>query len=201
MVDGSAIPTFHESDDEEGERDYIRELKTWLPSQPQDAWLMVVKNMNWDSMDSLLDFMVADPDCDIAIAAMIFWATDPGYHLANWKRSSAGAKRIARILANIERGSYGRSELALNRLELLDNVQGYAEPSGCSVACVRRRHSGSHGRCSGHSSAESLGSPEAATQPNGISTKLSTVLAARAFIVRRPNGATPTRAIFGFDTI
>ena len=129
MAETSAIPILYETyeDGSQGERTYLGEIKAWLPSQPQGTWLMVLKNMNWDSMDSLMQFMIDDPDCDIAIAAYIFWACDPGWHVANEGTSSGGAARIARIAANVDRGFYRRSELALNRFEVLHNVHAYAE--------------------------------------------------------------------------
>jgi hypothetical protein len=127
MAEASTIPILYETnpDGTQGERDCGSELKAWLPGQPQDAWFMVVKNMNWDSMDSLTDFMIDDPNCDIAIIAYIFWACDPGWHVVN-ENSWGGEKRIVRIAANVDKGFYRRSEFALNRFEVLDEVHGYA---------------------------------------------------------------------------
>ena len=127
MAEVSAIPILYETYDDgsQGERNYCGELTAWLRWQPQDAWFMVVKNMNWDSMDSLTDFMIDDRDCDIAIIASIFWACEPGWHVANEERSSD--TRIARIVANVDRGFYRRSELALNRFEVLHNVHAYSD--------------------------------------------------------------------------
>jgi Domain of unknown function (DUF4274) len=126
MAETSTIPILYETyeDGSQGERAYLGEIKAWLPSQPQGTWLMVLKNMNWDSMDSLMQFMIDDSDCDIAIAAYIFWACDPGWHVAN---EGTFSERIARIAANVGRGFYRRSELALNRFEVLHNVHAYAE--------------------------------------------------------------------------
>jgi hypothetical protein len=129
MAETSTIPVLYETyeDGSQGERAYVREIKAWLSSQPQDAWLMVLKNINWHWMDSLIDFMIDDPDCDIAIAAYIFWACDPAWHVANEGTLTEGAARIARIAANVGRGFYRRNELALNRFEVLHNVHAYAE--------------------------------------------------------------------------
>jgi hypothetical protein len=127
MAEVSAIAILYETldDGSQGERTYSGELKAWLPRQPQDAWFMVVKNMNWDSMDSLTDFMIDDRDCDIAIIASIFWAFWPGWHVAN--EGSSNEARIARIVANVDRGFYRRSELALNRFEVLYSVHDYSD--------------------------------------------------------------------------
>jgi hypothetical protein len=128
MAEVSAIPILYETYDDEsqGERAHCGELTAWLRWQPQDAWFMVVKNMNWDSMGSLTDFMIDDRDCDIAIIAFIFWACEPEWHVAN-ERYWDAAGRIARIVANVDRGFYRRSELALNRFEVLHNVHAYLD--------------------------------------------------------------------------
>ena len=46
--------------DYEPERDYIRELKTYLFNQPQDAWLLFALTMNWDVTDSIAEEMVTN---------------------------------------------------------------------------------------------------------------------------------------------
>jgi hypothetical protein len=123
MAGHSAIPTFYENDDTDGIRDHLRELKTWLPSQPQDAWFMVVKN---DTSDAIYDFMIDDPQCDIAIIARIFWKCAPSYYVANPDDPYGNGATFRRILARIESGCYRRREFALNRFELIDEVQHYA---------------------------------------------------------------------------
>ena len=156
---------------------------------------MVVKNMNWDSMDSLTDFMIDDRDCDIAIIASIFWACEPGWHVANEERSSD--TRIARIVANVDRGFYRRSELALNRFEVLHNVHAYSD------AVRARRFTQQPPRITlprvllGPFVGREPAMAAATRQPKGTWTRLSTGSAARTCIGHRPRGATPTKATTG----
>ena len=123
MAEHSAIPIFYEQDIPDGERDWGRELQTWLATQPQDTWLMFARN---DMAELLTKCAVDNPDCDIAIIALTFWNNEPAWQIANTGQPAEGKAVIERILANLARGYYRRRELALNRLELLDNVQAYA---------------------------------------------------------------------------
>jgi hypothetical protein len=137
MSEQSAIPVFTECDIPDGERDYQRELKTWLPAQPQDTWLMFVRN---DAAEGLTDCMIDNPDCDIAIIALMFWSNNPAWHIANPGKPAEGKAENKRILANLARGYYRRRAFALNRFELLDFVQDYARALQTLRASGRSPH-------------------------------------------------------------
>ncbi|MBA2398322.1 MAG: hypothetical protein H0V72_06435 [Bradyrhizobium sp.] len=70
--------------------------------------------------------MIDDPDCDIAIAAWIFWACEPGWYAGD-SEFKGDLGHLQSITANIDRGFYRRSELALNRFEVLHSVHHYAD--------------------------------------------------------------------------
>jgi hypothetical protein len=70
--------------------------------------------------------MIDDPDCDIAIAAWIFWACEPGWYVGD-SEFKGDLGHLQSITANIDRGFYRRSELALNRFEVLHSVHHYAD--------------------------------------------------------------------------
>lgn len=134
MAETSTIPVIYVSyKDGSRERDHQAEIEAWLPSQPQGTRLMFLKNMVWDGMERLVQRLIEDPDCDIAIAAYIFWACQPGYNVANaFDVANEGGFRgdeglLQSIAANIDRGFYRRSELALNRFEVLHSVHDYAD--------------------------------------------------------------------------
>jgi hypothetical protein len=140
MAETSTIPVIYVTyKDGSRERDYPAEIKAWLPSQPQGTRLMYLKNMIWDGMESMVQRLIEDPDCDIAIAAYIFWACQPGFTVANENEFKGhqelrqdglpleDGSLLQRIATNIERGFYRRSELALNRFELLHSVHDYAD--------------------------------------------------------------------------
>lgn len=130
MAETSTIPVIYETNVDGswcGLRDYRAEIEAWLPSQPQGTWLMFLKNSVWDGGEALRMRMIDDPDCDIAIAAWIFWACQPGWHVANESDFKGDEHHIRSIVANIDRGFYRRSELTLNRFEVLHSVHEYVD--------------------------------------------------------------------------
>jgi hypothetical protein len=142
MAETSTIPIIYETNmdgSQSSERDYQAEIEAWLPSQPEGTRLMFLKNMIWDGMARLVHRLIEDPDCDIAIAAYIFWAHQPGFYVANENefrghqelrqdgRPLEDGPLLQRIATNIDRGFYRRSELALNRFEVLHSVHLYAD--------------------------------------------------------------------------
>jgi nitrate reductase assembly molybdenum cofactor insertion protein NarJ len=138
MHEGSAIPLFWEwQDGDNGEREYGRELSAWFATQPQAARLLTLKQINWDSMDQLTTMVIDDPDSDIATIAWVFWHLEPSYHIANPDSGLEGGRAIARILGGLAQDHYPRNTLALDRLELLDHVQLYAEALAAQRAAGR----------------------------------------------------------------
>ena len=142
MAETSTIPVIYEGPYADGSRvrDYQAEIEAWLPSQPQGTRLMFLKNMIWDGMQRLVQRLIEDPDCDIAIVAYIFWACHPGFTVANENANEFKGHQelredglpledgplLQRIATNIDRGFYSRSELSLNRFEVLHSVHHYA---------------------------------------------------------------------------
>jgi hypothetical protein len=116
-------------------RDYRAEIEAWLPTQPQGTWLMFLKNTSWDGNEALRQRMIDDPDCDIAIAAWIFWACEPGSYVSDGT-FRGDLHHLQNIVTNIDKGFYRRSELSLNRFEVLHSVHHYAD------AVRGRRHPG-----------------------------------------------------------
>jgi len=62
--------------DEYGERDYASEMVDWLSDKPQDVWADVAPDLNWDSAEHVLQWMVEQERCDLAVVSWIFWGTD-----------------------------------------------------------------------------------------------------------------------------
>jgi hypothetical protein len=142
MAEKSTIPVIYEATNDGSRlRDHQAEIEAWLPSQPQGTRLMFLKHMIWDGMARLVQRLIEDPDCDIAIAAYIFWACHPGFIVADEKQGEFKGHQdlrpdglphedgplLQRIATNINRGFYRRSELALNRFEVLHSVHLYAD--------------------------------------------------------------------------
>jgi len=102
-------------------------LANWLKAQPQDVWLMFVKQMNHDFTTPVVKSVMLDnPDCDFAIIARFFWELDPGYGIETREDWAAGSELIELILSNLDRGYYQTSELGFNRLEIVFEIQAFA---------------------------------------------------------------------------
>ena len=142
MAETSTIPVIRYSYmDGSTERGYSAEIEAWLPSQPQGTRLMYLKHMIWDGMESMVQRLVEDPDCDIAVVAYIFWACQPGFTVAHEKTGEFKGPQelredglphedgpfLQRIATNIDRGFYRRSELSLNRFDVLNSVHDYGD--------------------------------------------------------------------------
>jgi hypothetical protein len=105
-------------DDNPEDRNFADDFWSWLKDQPQDAWLLWARTANWDNAEGIFRNMVDDPCCDRALAAWIFW------HASNGERiDPADAGLVGTILRNLARGHYARSELYLDRYELVHPVQ------------------------------------------------------------------------------
>jgi Domain of unknown function (DUF4274) len=101
--------------DEFGERRYAPEMIDWLAGKPQAIWMDVVPHLNWDSAESVLLWMAQQEQCDLAVAAWIFWGTGiesvvKGGYLAKWHSSDAG-KIADTVRHNVQRGFYRSSKL------------------------------------------------------------------------------------------
>lgn len=121
---------YDESFDEDAERAEearLDALASWLKTQPQDVWLMFVKQMNHDFTTSVVKSVMLDnPDCDFAIVARFFWELDPGYWVESREDWTDGSDLIQLILSNLDKGYYQASELGFSRVEIVMEVQAFA---------------------------------------------------------------------------
>ncbi|WP_375209955.1 DUF4274 domain-containing protein [Hyphomonas jannaschiana] len=121
---------YDESFDEDAERAEearLDALASWLKTQPQDVWLMFVKQMNHDFTTSVVKSVMLDnQDCDFAIVARFFWELDPGYWVESREDWTDGSDLIQLILSNLDKGYYQASELGFSRVEIVMEVQAFA---------------------------------------------------------------------------
>jgi len=116
--------------DEYGERDYASEMVDWLSDKPQDVWADVAPDLNWDSAEHVLQWMVEQERCDLAVVSWIFWGTDIASVVKDgrypeWRSSQAG-KIAVTVLNNVRRGFYRSRKLRLpqpHRDDLLRAVE------------------------------------------------------------------------------
>ncbi len=101
---------------EDDERDFPAELIRWLADKSPDVWFATTRRLNWDNAIPVLQWIVSQPNCDKANAAMIFWLSEPAYYGERLARGEVprgdGWSLVNAILTNWRSGFYQRAELA-----------------------------------------------------------------------------------------
>lgn len=92
----------------------------WLASADPDDWHRVALDFNWGEPLYLLDWIVRQPNCDIATALTLFWKGEPAAWLDEEGASEEEPdgfsylnRQICAYIANrVKTGGYTRSEIA-----------------------------------------------------------------------------------------
>ncbi|MEZ5985431.1 MAG: DUF4274 domain-containing protein [Hyphomonas sp.] len=92
----------------------------WLKNNGPDDWHRAALDFNWNAPLYLLDWIVRQPDCDIATALTIFWKGEPEFFLeeeGSKERKPNGfsylnRKICAGIAQRVATGAYTRSQIA-----------------------------------------------------------------------------------------
>jgi hypothetical protein len=94
----------------------VRAMISWLKDKDPDVWFAITPMLNWDNAVPVLKWIVSQPHCDRANAAMIFWFAGPGFHAVELAKGEQPQFEswtlIETILRNWKAGLYQRSELA-----------------------------------------------------------------------------------------
>jgi hypothetical protein len=53
----------------------------WLQQRSPDVWHAVAGYLNWDSAEDVIEWIISQPQCDLATAALLFWKGAPDYWL------------------------------------------------------------------------------------------------------------------------
>lgn len=95
---------------------HAQAMIAWLANKDPDVWFEVTHHLRSDGAIPVLDWIVAQPACDRANAALVFWGCDPlGQIESDGAHAPAVLERLAlleRVLRNWKKGFYRRSELA-----------------------------------------------------------------------------------------
>ncbi|GAB4540508.1 MAG: hypothetical protein Tsb0019_40650 [Roseibium sp.] len=119
----------------EVERNHEQDLAAWLMRQPQDARLVFVRCNGYDDHARLFEEMIADPDCDLAVIALIFWRDCPASKLTDAAFFDRSLTKS--ILENTDQGYYRNQTLSFDPIEIVPDVQDYIE--SCKSAPDRAR--------------------------------------------------------------
>lgn len=111
--------TYH--DDNPEDRDTGSDFWAWLEQQPLHAWLFYARGANWDSGETILEKMVADPRCDLAIASWLFWQSEPAYWLGGSDKPQPGTM-LRSILDRCEGDGFPSGAVHYDRVEVAYNA-------------------------------------------------------------------------------
>jgi hypothetical protein len=93
-----------------------RSMIKWLSGKDPDVWFASTSRLNWDDAFPVLQWIISQPDCDKANAAMIFWLSEPNYQarllVQGQQPSSEAWQLVDTVLRNWRAGFYRRSELS-----------------------------------------------------------------------------------------
>ncbi len=110
------MSTFQDDDEDDDNRDSPQAMIDWLSDKSPDVWFEVTQHLNWDNSMGVLDWIISQPQCDKANAALVFWGCDPEHYLHNRADAnpsvSDGFCLLDKVLRNWKSGFYARGELA-----------------------------------------------------------------------------------------
>jgi Domain of unknown function (DUF4274) len=130
---------------DEDERAHLEANIAWLAAADPDDWHRVSLDFNWSEPLYLLDWIVHQPDCDVATALDILWKGEPECWLEEEGSSDEepdgysylNAKICVYIAKRVREGGYTRSEIAYSPetgdrsryLQLADNEKALQRPN------------------------------------------------------------------------
>ena len=95
-------------------------LRRILRESPQDLWLDTIRRTRSDAHNSLIFWMLNQPECDFSIAVHAFYRSDPILHIDNPKPLSlrAGADNLfAVVLVNWDTGFFRSHNLKVEPVD------------------------------------------------------------------------------------
>jgi hypothetical protein len=96
------------------------ELRRILRGAPQDLWLDTIRRTRSDAHNSLIYWMLNQPECDFAIAAHAFFRSDPALHIDNPKPLSlrpGPTNLFAVVLVNWDTGFFRTHNLKVEPVD------------------------------------------------------------------------------------
>ena len=139
------------------EKECLEQAIAWLKDNGPDDWHRAALDFNWGEPLYLLDWIVRQPDCDIATALTVFWKGEPEFFLeeegSNDHKpngfSYLNRKICAYIAQRVEAGGYTRSQIAFDPdtwtkqayVELVAAVENLSKPNfrACPDLIRKRR--------------------------------------------------------------
>ncbi|MDR9806876.1 DUF4274 domain-containing protein [Rhizobium hidalgonense] len=95
-----------------------RAMIDWLTGRSPDARHAIAEDLNFDFAEDVFEWILTQPDCDLATAASYFWRTEPFDLLENSDSRSEDSLTVQRLIERVNAGFYRRSEIFYGGQEL-----------------------------------------------------------------------------------
>lgn len=88
-----------------------RAMIDWLTSRSPDARHAIAQDLNFDFAEDVFEWILTQPDCDLATAASYFWRAEPLERLEHADFFTEDNLTIKRLVDRVNAGFYRRSEI------------------------------------------------------------------------------------------
>ncbi|MBY4612341.1 DUF4274 domain-containing protein [Rhizobium redzepovicii] len=100
-----------------------RAMIDWLTGRSPDARHAIAENLNFDFAEDVFEWILTQPDCDLATAASYFWRTEPSDLLENSDSRNEDSLTVQRLIDRVNAGFYSRSEIYYGGQELWEGEE------------------------------------------------------------------------------
>jgi Domain of unknown function (DUF4274) len=88
-----------------------RAMIDWLTGRSPDARHAIALDLNFDFAEDVFEWVLTQPDCDLATAASYFWRAEPLERLEHIASFPEDNLTIMRLVERVNAGFYSRSEI------------------------------------------------------------------------------------------
>ncbi|ACE93448.1 hypothetical protein RHECIAT_PA0000102 (plasmid) [Rhizobium etli CIAT 652] len=100
-----------------------RAMIDWLTGRSPDARHAIAEDLNFDFAEDVFEWILTQPDCDLATAASYFWRAGPLERLEHPDTFEEDNLTLKRLVDRVNAGFYRRSEIYYGGQELWEGEQ------------------------------------------------------------------------------
>jgi hypothetical protein len=100
-----------------------RAMIDWLTGRSPDARHAVAEDLNFDFAEDVFEWILTQPDCDLATAASYFWRAGPLERLEHPDTFEEDNVTLKRLVDRVNAGIYSRSEIYYGGQELWEGEE------------------------------------------------------------------------------
>ncbi|MBX5192778.1 DUF4274 domain-containing protein [Rhizobium sp. NZLR3b] len=100
-----------------------RAMINWLTGRSPDARHAIAEDLNFDFAEDVFEWILTQPDCDLATAASYFWRAGPLERLEHPDTFEEDILTLKRLVDRVNAGFYRRSEIYYGGQELWEGEE------------------------------------------------------------------------------